>query len=331
MTKLPLTFRQILSLATAALVLTALAVHPATVLAQTPSYDPHADSVKTSSGIAQTPNNAVGSPDDKYVSLVGVTNFITLDMGAGEEGTGNLRVHVGPLQAQVLARVEFLDSSEKLITREDKTLNVSLGQSTVDFPFSYAAQSKAYRYVRIYGGAAAGFTLDAVEARQYVGSTAEIDTDAGGVPDREEQTDGTNPLDADDDKTDGNGGTTPPSDNPNTPPAPSEDEDSDGMPDNWENDNDLDPNNADDAKADPDNDGITNLFEYRKGSDPNSPTEFFLDQNCDCQKGPMNLPLWLWLTGCCILAALLGGALITGIYTTRGRRPVVTQTTRTLD
>ncbi len=45
------------------------------------------------------------------------------------------------------------------------------------------------------------------------------------------------------------------------------DDDGDGMPDVWENDNDLDPL-VDDASADPDGDGDSNLTEYNNGTDP---------------------------------------------------------------
>lgn len=48
---------------------------------------------------------------------------------------------------------------------------------------------------------------------------------------------------------------------------PTFDADNDGMPDAWEEDNDLDPY-ADDAVSDPDGDGYSNLAEYRGRSDP---------------------------------------------------------------
>lgn len=48
-----------------------------------------------------------------------------------------------------------------------------------------------------------------------------------------------------------------------------EDDDDDGMPDWWEDLHDLDPLDPSDADDDPDMDGLTNLEEYQKGTDPN--------------------------------------------------------------
>jgi hypothetical protein len=46
------------------------------------------------------------------------------------------------------------------------------------------------------------------------------------------------------------------------------DSDDDGMPDEWETDFGLDLNNQVDAGSDPDNDGLTNLQEYQRGTNP---------------------------------------------------------------
>lgn len=46
--------------------------------------------------------------------------------------------------------------------------------------------------------------------------------------------------------------------------------DGDGLPDSWEISNGLNPNNVADANSDPDNDGITNLNEYRYATNPNT-------------------------------------------------------------
>lgn len=50
-----------------------------------------------------------------------------------------------------------------------------------------------------------------------------------------------------------------------------EDEDNDGMPNNWEAIHGLNPSDPSDAPLDPDGDGLTNLEEYINGTDPNDP------------------------------------------------------------
>jgi len=53
-----------------------------------------------------------------------------------------------------------------------------------------------------------------------------------------------------------------------------QDNDLDGIPDQWEQDHGLSPTNAGDAMLDFDNDGVTNLGEYQAGTNPNDPSSF---------------------------------------------------------
>jgi len=59
----------------------------------------------------------------------------------------------------------------------------------------------------------------------------------------------------------------PPKEEPKPPP---EDQDSDGLPDTWEEENNLNPNDPSDADLDNDNDGLTNKEEYEYNTNPNS-------------------------------------------------------------
>jgi len=63
------------------------------------------------------------------------------------------------------------------------------------------------------------------------------------------------------------------------------DSDADGMDDAWELAHKLNPANAADAMADADNDGVTNLVEFRSGTDPNDTTSRFLIQSIEVTGG----------------------------------------------
>ncbi|MBU1018130.1 S-layer homology domain-containing protein [Patescibacteria group bacterium] len=67
------------------------------------------------------------------------------------------------------------------------------------------------------------------------------------------------------------------------------DSDEDGMPDWWEMENNLDPLYAGDAPLDNDEDGFSNLNEFRMGTDPNDPSDpgyIPPDEICPCLDNP---------------------------------------------
>src|SRR5690606_7197635 len=73
-----------------------------------PPPDPYADAVGPgSSALILNPANAVGAPDGNLVTMVAILeNPLVLDMGDGEEGTGDLIVYYGGLAAALAPTVE---------------------------------------------------------------------------------------------------------------------------------------------------------------------------------------------------------------------------------
>ena len=67
------------------------------------------------------------------------------------------------------------------------------------------------------------------------------------------------------------------------------DRDADGMDDAWELAHKLNPANAVDAMADADNDGVTNLGEFRSGTDPNDGDSRFLIQSIEVAGGRVTI------------------------------------------
>lgn len=296
-----------------------------------PSYDAYADGVNTSSaaggGLLQDANDAVGAPDNNTVGIAGANSSITLDMGEGEEGTGNLVVHNGLLDASVDLRVEFLDASQSIIKTENTTLAISIGTNR-EFTYNYADYGKAYRFVRISNLAVGVFNLDAVEAKNYIGMTDSTDTDGGGMPDRTEQdTNGTDPQNPNDDLI---ATTNPPTTGTPEDQNPPVDSDGDGMPDEFENENGLNPA-IDDSMGDPDNDGITNLFEFKKGGNPQVADEFILgtctasdSSSVNAAQSMANMYMLLTLFFLVLFLLAVGGMLYYRSKYTNSRRTSVT-------
>ena len=244
-----------------------LAAHPSLQHVQAaPPPDPYAD-VVTASTIGISADNAIGAPDGTLAVMVGLGESMQLDMGEGEEGTGDLTIYYGGLTLQLSnVQVSFLDESENVITTENfDLLELGVGTHSVVVPYDYAANSyTAYRYV-VFSSLLEVFGIDAVETGSYL-----PDSDGDGQPDVWEIDNGLDPLDDSDGAGDpDNDGLTNAEEYTEGTDINDEDTDDDGMPDGWEVDNGLDPLDDTDAAEDPDNDGLTNAEEYTEGTDPN--------------------------------------------------------------
>jgi hypothetical protein len=87
-------------------------------------------------------------------------------MGAGEEGTGNLKVHYKGLSVQLATTVDFLDAAGHVIRSGQLNL-VDLSAGTHIAVVSYSSATP-YRFVKLRGTLLASFGVDAVEAVSVV-------------------------------------------------------------------------------------------------------------------------------------------------------------------
>ncbi|WP_141588659.1 Ig-like domain-containing protein [Myxococcus sp. AB056] len=127
------------------------------------TWDPYADAV--ASGTTATVLNAsaaLGAPDGQAATLLGLLNTaLVLDLGQGEEGTGDLRVYYQGLSLALVAQVDFLKADGTFIGSSSLHL-VELGLGTHVAVATYPG-NVPYRYVRLRGAVLALYLVDAVE------------------------------------------------------------------------------------------------------------------------------------------------------------------------
>ncbi|MCE9672855.1 Ig-like domain-containing protein [Myxococcus stipitatus] len=127
------------------------------------TWDPYADAV--ASGTTATVLNAsaaLGAPDGQAATLLGLLNTaLVLDLGQGEEGTGDLRVYYQGLSLALVAQVDFLKADGTFIGSSPLHL-VELGLGTHIAVATYPG-NVPYRYVRLRGTVLALYLVDAVE------------------------------------------------------------------------------------------------------------------------------------------------------------------------
>ncbi|MDC0707260.1 choice-of-anchor D domain-containing protein [Stigmatella sp. ncwal1] len=134
-----------------------------------PARDPYADAVSpATSSLVLGANSAIGAPDGQAATVVGLLgSALVLDMGAGEEGTGDLKVYYLGLTLGVITQVDFLAADYSVISSGTlRMLELGLGIRTTTV--TYSGVPKPYRFVRMRGVLTLPYQIDAIEAVSIV-------------------------------------------------------------------------------------------------------------------------------------------------------------------
>lgn len=140
--------------------------------------DLYANEVAHASLYMQSPANAVGAPDQLYADFLSSYSTMTLDLGEGEEGIGNLTISYLMVGAGTVTPIVTLFDDEM---REVGGSSVSLTSETATALVGYSGETP-YRFVRIAATSNRSWKLDAVaSSRSYVAPVEEVEipTDAG--------------------------------------------------------------------------------------------------------------------------------------------------------
>ncbi|MFY2560737.1 DUF4215 domain-containing protein [Corallococcus terminator] len=155
------------------------------------AWDPYADAVASGTTAAVlNPGRALGAPDGQVATVLGLLNSaLVLDLGQGEEGTGDLRVYYRGLNVALVAQVDFVKADGRTTISSGPLRLVELGLGTHVAVVRYSG-NEPYRYVRLRGALLALYLVDAVETsiRPFCGD---------GVPGGDEACDDDNQLSGD--------------------------------------------------------------------------------------------------------------------------------------
>lgn len=163
-------------LAFALLLSTALV--PASARAAEPS-DAYADAVLASSVDTYAAANALGAADSAYADFGEELASVTLDMGEGEEGTGDLTFVSQILEYGASWQVEFMDADQTLLQSSNGSFELYESETTVAY-----SGSEPYRFVKVICITDKLWRLDAIEAASVV--ETEVTEETGGTEVTEE-------------------------------------------------------------------------------------------------------------------------------------------------
>ncbi len=131
-------------------------------LAETP--DRYADTVAASNFQFLGQDNVLGAPDRLYADTSTNGAYLKLDMGKGEEGTGDLTLHYETWSAQSQLSFDFYGTDGVLLHSYGNFVPL---QNTwvITYPFE-----TPYRYVTVKSNATATIRIDAIESEGVVSS-----------------------------------------------------------------------------------------------------------------------------------------------------------------
>lgn len=141
---------------------------PWAVKAETADF--YADAVYSASNQVYQPANALGMPDSVYSDFFDKDAVITLDMGEGEEGTGDLTLSFRLLNYGAAYRVEFMNEEFIKVQTTGASLPLSVTETTITF-----TGGVPYRYVAITSIEEETWSLDAVTTASVL-ETEETET-----------------------------------------------------------------------------------------------------------------------------------------------------------
>ena len=122
------------------------------------SGDLYANSVSNVSSQVYEPSKILGAPDKSFATFFNKDATITLDMGVGEEGTGDLTLYFELLNYGAQYQVELLNTDLNILQTYGNIFPLSVSSIAVDY-----AKETSYRYVRITSLASQTWKLDAIE------------------------------------------------------------------------------------------------------------------------------------------------------------------------